>query len=40
MARIVSYLRGWWKRYIVDDFESLWPNDDYEKHIPHDDNLF
>jgi hypothetical protein len=38
MARIVSYLRGWWKRYVVDD----WPNDiDFSKHFfPHDDNLF
>lgn len=27
MARLISYLRGWWKRNIVDDFEKHYPND-------------
>jgi hypothetical protein len=27
MARIVSYLRGWWKRHVIDDFENHYPND-------------
>jgi hypothetical protein len=27
MARIVEYLRGWWKRHIIDDAKNLWPED-------------
>lgn len=27
MARLASYVRGWWRRHIVDDFENHYPNE-------------
>lgn len=27
MKRLKAYLRNWWRRHVVDDFENHYPNE-------------